>query len=157
MGDKKIKYIIRKGKKRDLSKSCVLGFENSLFDNILVMDGDLQHDPKDINILIEIFHLKKADIVVGSRNLFHRKNEGLSIIRLTALIHLVTSIKSKYLQIHNFIFKLSCSILYYTQSFQYFIENVIAKVNFIITKLYNTFFKIFEDLLLVKLTFFSQL
>ena len=93
MGDKKNKYIIRKGKKRDLSKSCVLGFENSLFDNILVMDGDLQHDPKDINILIEIFHLKKADIVVGSRNLFHRKNEGLSIIRLTAsqIIILFTS------------------------------------------------------------------
>ena len=82
--NKNIKYIIRKEGKIDLSKSCILGFENSLFDNILVMDGDLQHDPSNINKLIEVYVAKNADIVVGSRNLFNKKNEGLGLIRLTS-------------------------------------------------------------------------
>ena len=69
----KIKYIIRKEKKADLSKSCALGFENSIFNNILVMDGDQQHDPKDINGLIKTFEFDKSDVVVGSRNLFKKK------------------------------------------------------------------------------------
>ena len=82
--NRNIKYIIRKERKIDLSKSCILGFENSLFDNILVMDGDLQHDPSNINKLIEVYVAKDADIVVGSRNLFNKKNEGLGLIRLTS-------------------------------------------------------------------------
>ena len=92
--NKNIKYIIRKEKKQDLSKSCILGFENSLYNNILVMDGDLQHDPQDINTLAKVYHSEESDIVVGSRNLFHRKNEGLSLVRLKAsqIIILVTSI-----------------------------------------------------------------
>ena len=36
-----IKYFIRK-KKPDLSLSCIHGFNKSKFDNIIVMDGDLQ-------------------------------------------------------------------------------------------------------------------
>ena len=96
--NKNIKYIIRKEGKIDLSKSCILGFENSLFDNILVMDGDLQHDPSNINKLIEIYVTKNADIVVGSRNLFNKKNEGLGLIRLTSskfLILLISLILNK--------------------------------------------------------------
>ena len=91
--NKKIKFIIRKEKTHDLSKSCILGFENSLHNNILVMDGDLQHDPQDINTLVDVYHTNKSDIVVGSRNLFKRKNEGLSLIRLKAsqIIILITS------------------------------------------------------------------
>ena len=80
----KIKYIIRKEKTKDLSKSYILGFEKSLYENILVMDGDLQHDTNDINKLIQSFNNDKADIVVGSRNLFNKKNEGLSAVRLIA-------------------------------------------------------------------------
>ena len=82
--NKKIKYFIRKEKVKDLSQSCILGFENCSFENILVMDGDLQHDPKDINKLIEIYDTGDIDFVVGSRNLFNKKNEGLGIIRLTS-------------------------------------------------------------------------
>ena len=81
--NKNIKYIIRKEEKKDLSKSCILGFENSRYNNILVMDGDLQHDPNDVNRLIEVFSQKNLDIVVGSRNLFHKKNEGLPFYRST--------------------------------------------------------------------------
>ena len=80
----KIKYFIRKKEKKDLSKSCILGFEKSIYNNILVMDGDLQHDPQDINKLINVYNFEEADIVVGSRNLFNKKNESLSLIRLTA-------------------------------------------------------------------------
>jgi len=91
--NKKVKYIIRNEKKKDLSKSCILGFENTLYDNILVMDGDLQHDPGDIKKLITIYNTEKADIVIGSRNLFSKKNEALSFIRLTAsqILILLTS------------------------------------------------------------------
>ena len=80
----KIKYIIRKEKTKDLSKSYIIGFEKSLYENILVMDGDLQHDTNDINKLIQSFNNDKADIVIGSRNLFNKKNEGLSTVRLIA-------------------------------------------------------------------------
>jgi len=80
----KIKYIIRKEKTKDLSKSYIIGFEKSLYENILVMDGDLQHDTNDINKLIQSFNNDKADIVIGSRNLFNKKNEGLGTVRLIA-------------------------------------------------------------------------
>ena len=96
--NRNIKYIIRKERKIDLSKSCILGFENSLFDNILVMDGDLQHDPSNINKLIEVYVAENADIVVGSRNLFYKKNEGLGLIRLTSskfLILLISLLLNK--------------------------------------------------------------
>ncbi len=96
--NRNIKYIIRKEEKIDLSKSCILGFENSLFDNILVMDGDLQHDPSNINKLIEVYAAKNADIVVGSRNLFNKKNEGLGLIRLASskfLILLISLLLNK--------------------------------------------------------------
>ena len=96
--NRNIKYIIRKERKIDLSKSCILGFENSLFDNILVMDGDLQHNPSNINKLIEVYVAENADIVVGSRNLFNKKNEGLCFIILPSskfLILLISILLNK--------------------------------------------------------------
>ena len=80
---KNFRFFIRK-KKRDLSRSCVLGFNKSKYKNILVMDGDLQHQPKDIKKLLKIFQLKKAHIVIGSRELFTRKKHNLSFMRLSA-------------------------------------------------------------------------
>ena len=46
------------------------------------MDGDLQHDPKDIKKIVKTFFREKADVVVGSRDLFNKKNEGLDLLRL---------------------------------------------------------------------------
>ena len=80
---KNFRFFIRK-KKRDLSRSCVLGFNKSKYKNILVMDGDLQHQPKDLKKLLKIFQLKKAHIVIGSRELFTRKKHNLSFMRLSA-------------------------------------------------------------------------
>ena len=67
-----MKYFIRKIDK-DLSKSCVLGFKKSKYNNILVMDGDMQHRPQDILKLIRIFKKKDANFVIGSRKLFKKK------------------------------------------------------------------------------------
>ena len=80
---KNFRFFIRK-EKRDLSRSCVLGFNKSKYKNILVMDGDLQHQPKDIKKLLKVFQLKKAHIVIGSRELFTRKKHNLSFMRLSA-------------------------------------------------------------------------
>ena len=86
---KNLKYLSRKTKPRDLSKSCVLGFNKSKYSNILVMDGDLQHKPREINHLYSIFSKKHCDVVVGSRNLFKKRQKGLSFYRLIVSILLV--------------------------------------------------------------------
>ena len=46
------------------------------------MDGDLQHDPRDIKKIISKFETKKADIVIGSRNLFNKENKGQPFYRI---------------------------------------------------------------------------
>jgi dolichol-phosphate mannosyltransferase len=89
---KKLKYILRKTKPKDLSQSCILGFSKSKYNNILVMDGDLQHRPEDINKLYSFYLKKKSDIVVGSRNLFRKKNKGLKFYRLISSIILIIAV-----------------------------------------------------------------
>ena len=76
-------HIVRK-KERDLSKSCVLGFQKAKYDNIIVMDGDLQHKPRDIKKFIKVFYKENPDIVVGTRDLFKDKKHNLNFIRLFA-------------------------------------------------------------------------
>ena len=57
------------------------------------MDGDLQHDPKDINKLINSFKKNSPDLVVGSRNLFNSENRGLGFLRLNASKLLILIVK----------------------------------------------------------------
>tara|TARA_B100000963_G_C22589371_1_gene654721 strand:+ start:58 stop:756 length:699 start_codon:yes stop_codon:yes gene_type:complete len=80
---KNMKFFIRK-KDRDLTKSCVFGFEKSKYKNILVMDGDLQHRPIDILKLLKVYENKKADFVIGTRKLFEKKEHNLGFLRLSA-------------------------------------------------------------------------
>ena len=70
---KKYKFFrpILRNKKKDLTQSCFDGIRRSKFENILVMDGDLQHDPK---------FIKK--ILLG-------KNQGLSELRRFTSIILI--------------------------------------------------------------------
>ena len=92
---KKYKYLklfIRKNKKKDLSKSCVLGFEKASFKNILVMDGDNQHPPKYITKLFNVYSNGHFDIVVGSRDLLNKRSVGLSYIRRLFSIILIVGI-----------------------------------------------------------------
>ena len=89
-------YILEKKKPRDLSKSVVFGFEKSKYHNLIVMDGDLQHNPRDIIKLIKKYEKGNCDIVIGSRELKNAKDSNLNPIRF---------LFSKYLnQIFNFIF-----------------------------------------------------
>jgi len=80
---KKVKYIKRVEKIRDLSKSCQLGIKKALHKNILIMDADLQHDPKYILPMMDLFIIKKLDLVVGARkfNKPNHFNTGQSRIR----------------------------------------------------------------------------
>ena len=108
---KKLKFFIRKKKPRDLSKSCVFGFSKAKFKNILVMDGDLQHRPEEINKLYKNFIKLKCDFVVGSRNLLKKKNKGLSFTRfvtsviLIVLVNFLLGFKTKDPMSGFFIFK----------------------------------------------------
>ena len=45
------------------------------------MDGDLQHNPKDILKLIKIYEKTKCDLVIGSRKLVNYKKSNLNPIR----------------------------------------------------------------------------
>jgi dolichol-phosphate mannosyltransferase len=85
----KVRFYIRKNKEKDLSKSCIQGFNNSKYKNILVMDGDLQHDPKYIPKLINKYNIGSADIIVGCRDFFSKKNKGLDFIRTLVSIILI--------------------------------------------------------------------
>lgn len=94
--NKNTKFYIRKKKPRDLSRSVVFGFERSKYHNLIVMDGDLQHNPRDISKLIKKYEKNNCDIVIGSRELKNAKNSNLNPIRFFF---------SKFLnQIFNFIF-----------------------------------------------------
>ena len=74
------KPIFRK-KKRDLTQSCFEGIRKSKFDNILIMDGDMQHNPRYIKSMLKILKRYDCDIVVGARPLVKGPNQGLSEIR----------------------------------------------------------------------------
>ena len=76
-------HVIRKSK-RDLSKSCILGVRKAKYENIIVMDGDLQHKPSDIKKFYNIFNKESPDIIVGTRDLFKNKKHNLNIFRLFA-------------------------------------------------------------------------
>ena len=85
---KKLRYFVRKKKPRDLSRSCCMGFDLSKFENILVMDGDLQHRPEEINKLNNKIK-KNYDFVIGDRGLLKKKNKGLKFYRLLSSIILI--------------------------------------------------------------------
>ena len=85
-----IKFVQRKGKtKRDLSQSCLSGFKKAKYENILVMDGDLQHDPKYIPDLYFKLINDNLDFVIGSRNLIKKGRRGLGLIRYISSIILI--------------------------------------------------------------------
>lgn len=90
-----IKPIIRK-EVPDLTKSCLLGIDNCKFKNVLIMDGDLQHNPKYIEPMFKRFYDENLDIVVGSRD-FNQKDIGLPLPRRLASVILI-----KLFTVYNF-------------------------------------------------------
>ena len=83
---KNFTFHIRK-KKRDLSQSLILGIKKTKFNNIIIMDGDLQHNPKYLPKIIKIFLKKKIDFLVCVRDF--NKRSGLSILRYLASLLLI--------------------------------------------------------------------
>ena len=82
---KKIKYILRTSN-HDLTLSCFLGIQKSKYKNILIMDSDLQHDPKYLPKIVNLFFLKKLDFVVAVRNF--NEDQELGVIRRFSSIFL---------------------------------------------------------------------
>lgn len=86
---KNLKVILRKNKTRDLSKSCSEGFEIAKFDYILIMDGDLQHNPKYIPLMLSVCKKNKCDFVIGVRNLIKKRVKSLSFFRQSASLIMI--------------------------------------------------------------------
>ncbi|MBD1157701.1 glycosyltransferase [Pelagibacterales bacterium SAG-MED17] len=84
---KNYRYYIRKEKFKDLSSSISLGITKSKFENIIVMDGDLQHDPKYLPIIMNLYEEKAPDFLVCVRNF--NKRSGLSFFRFLSSIILI--------------------------------------------------------------------
>ena len=81
--NKRVKYYLRKNNP-DLSLSCILGFQKASFKNIVVMDGDLQHDPKYLIKMIKFYTKENLDFVIGARDFSKKSIHGLSPIRFIA-------------------------------------------------------------------------
>ncbi len=85
--NKRFNYFIRNESKRDLCKSVILGISKSKYKNIIIMDGDLQHNPKYLPKICKIFSQRKLDFLVCSRNF--KERQGLSYIRYYSSILLI--------------------------------------------------------------------
>ena len=87
----KIKYnnfkFLHRKKKRDLTKSCIDGIKISRFDNIVIMDGDLQHQPSCLLKMINCYEKLKPDLLVGIRKFSNL--DGLNFFRKFASLLLI--------------------------------------------------------------------
>jgi len=95
--NKEVHFIVNNGP-RDLTQSCFKGISKSKNDVIIIMDGDLQHDPKYIEELYYKFNNNNYDIVIASRNFRNIKASSLSILRnffSRVLIFILRSISRK--------------------------------------------------------------
>ena len=91
---KNFKFLIRH-KKRDLSKSCIDGIKISKFENIVIMDGDLQHQPSCLFKMMNYYEKVEPNILVGIRKF--SKLKGLNFLRKFSSLLLIFLI--------NFFFK----------------------------------------------------
>jgi len=78
--DKRFSFLIHKGKK-DLTQSCFQGIRKTKNNIILIMDGDLQHNPSYIKPLFDNLIKNKNDLVIGSREFKNININDLSLIR----------------------------------------------------------------------------
>ena len=88
-----IRFYIRKNKP-DLSQSCILGFEKAAYNNIIVMDGDLQHDPRYIPKIVNLFFSRNLDFVICCRD----------------FAKIIKTSKSFYISLRTFLSAIICSI-----------------------------------------------
>ena len=73
-----VDYIIRNEKKRDLTKSLLIGFNKIKDKYIFVLDCDLQHDYKKIQMVVDTSIKEDYDLIIGSRFINSKQNIDLS-------------------------------------------------------------------------------
>ena len=73
--------VLVRTKERGLSSAVVHGFKDAKYDVLVVMDADLQHDPKYIPLIAGPIINKTADFVLGSRNVGGGKVEDWPLHR----------------------------------------------------------------------------
>ncbi len=78
---KKIKFIKRKSKNRDLSQSIILGVKKAKYNYVLVLDCDLQHNVASANNMYKKIIKDNFDIVIGSRFLKEKYSGNLGYVR----------------------------------------------------------------------------
>jgi len=88
---KNIKYYLRT-KNKDLTLSCFLGIKKSKYQNIIIMDSDLQHHPRYLPKIVDLYFKKKLDFVVAVRNF----NEGIELGFIRKLSSIFLSSIFKY-------------------------------------------------------------
>ena len=93
---KRIKGYLRASLKKDLSKSVFFGVKKAKYNNILVMDCDLQHNPIYINKMWTKYKSSNLDLVVANRFGVQKMIGNLGLLR--SLVSLST------ISIINFIF-----------------------------------------------------
>ena len=74
--------LITRTNERGLSGAVICGLKEAKNNLIVVMDADLQHNPKYINNLVDKVLSNKSSIVIASRFLNKNKNEALNKFRL---------------------------------------------------------------------------
>ena len=72
-----LKLIFHK-ENQSQSKAIQSGINESIYEDLIFLDGDLQNDPKDIKLLIDHYIKKKLDMVIGWRK--KRKDNIYKII-----------------------------------------------------------------------------
>ena len=72
---------IKRTWKKGRSSAVVEGYALSTKKHICVIDGDGQHDPKNLELFVEAFENNEVDIVIGSRFFNKIETHGLSTAR----------------------------------------------------------------------------
>ena len=79
--DKRFNFIIHNGK-RDLTQSCFQGIRKSKNNLIVIMDGDLQHNPVYIKLLLNKILKNRSYLVIGSRDFTNLDAHSISPTRV---------------------------------------------------------------------------
>jgi len=64
-----------------LGGAVLCGLQHAVTPWVCVMDGDLQHPPERVPVLLEVARSRGVDLVVGSRYAAGGRNEGLGTLR----------------------------------------------------------------------------
>jgi glycosyltransferase involved in cell wall biosynthesis len=91
--------VVRLGRNYGKTEALVAGFDHAEGEFIVVMDGDLQHDPAEIPLLLDKLH-EGYDMVCGSR--MSRPGDGVLAKQLPSRIANALMAKLSGVNIHDF-------------------------------------------------------